>query len=149
LLDTPLTAQQREYAEIVRRSGDTLLTLINDLLDFSKIEAGKLDLDSIDCHIPTAVEDVLDLLAEPAAVKGLELVGLIDPDVPPWVVSDPGRLRQVLTNLVGNAVKFTDQGEVVVRAHCAAATASQVVVRFEVTDTGIGIAPEVQAHLFQ
>ena len=149
LLDTPLNDEQREYAETVRQCGDALLTLINDILDFSKIEAGKLDLEIIDFHFRTAVEDVLELLAEQAAVKGLELVGLIDPDVPTWVASDPGRLRQILTNLVGNAVKFTDQGEVVVRAHCTAATESHVVIRFEVTDTGIGIAPEVQAHLFQ
>jgi PAS domain S-box-containing protein len=149
LLDTPLNDEQREYAETVRQCGDALLTLINDILDFSKIEAGKLDLEIIDFHFRTAVEDVLELLAEQATVKGLELVGLIDPDVPTWVASDPGRLRQILTNLVGNAVKFTDQGEVVVRAHCTAATESHVVIRFEVTDTGIGIAPEVQAHLFQ
>ena len=149
LLDTPLNDEQREYAETVRRCGDALLTLINDILDFSKIEAGKLDLEIIDFHFRTVVEDVLELLAEQASVKGLELVGLIDPDVPTWVASDPGRLRQILTNLVGNAVKFTDQGEVVVRAHCTAATESHVVVRFEVADTGIGIAPEVQERLFQ
>jgi PAS domain S-box-containing protein len=149
LLDTLLNDEQREYAETVRRCGDALLTLINDILDFSKIEAGKLDLEIIDFHFRMVVEDVLELLAEQAAVKGLELVGLIDPDVPTWVASDPGRLRQILTNLVGNAVKFTDQGEVVVRVYCPAETESQMVVRFEVTDTGIGIAPEVQEHLFQ
>jgi PAS domain S-box-containing protein len=149
LLDTPLNDEQREFAETVRRCGDALLTLINDILDFSKIEAGKLDLEIIDFDFRMAVEDVLELLAEQAAVKGLELVGLIDPDVPTWVASDPGRLRQILINLVGNAVKFTDQGEVVVRAHCIAETESHVVVRFEVTDTGIGISPEVQEHLFQ
>ena len=149
LLDTPLNDEQREYAETVRQCGDALLTLINDILDFSKIEAGKLDLEIIDFPFRTAVEDVLELLAEQAAVKGLELVGLIDPDVPTWVASDPGRLRQILINLVGNAVKFTDQGEVVVRAHCTAVTESHSVIRFEITDTGIGIAPEVQEHLFQ
>jgi PAS domain S-box-containing protein len=149
LLDTLLNDEQREYAETVRRCGDALLTLINDILDFSKIEAGKLDLEIIDFHFRMVVEDVLELLAEQAAVKGLELVGLIDPDVPTWVASDPGRLRQILTNLVGNAVKFTDQGEVVVRVYCTAETESQMVVRFEVTDTGIGIAPAVQEHLFQ
>jgi signal transduction histidine kinase/CheY-like chemotaxis protein len=149
LLDTPLNDEQREYAETVRQCGDALLTLINDILDFSKIEAGKLDLEIIDFPFRTAVEDVLELLAEQAAVKGLELVGLIDPSVPTWVASDPGRLRQILINLVGNAVKFTDQGEVVVRAHCTAVTESHIVIRFEITDTGIGIAPEVQEHLFQ
>ena len=149
LLDTPLNDEQREYAETVRQCGDALLTLINDILDFSKIEAGKLDLEIIDFHFRTAVEDVLELLAEQAAVKGLELVGLIDPDVPTWVASDPGRLRQILTNLVGNAVKFTDRGEVVVRAHCTAATESHVMVRFEVADTGIGISSAVQERLFQ
>src|SRR5262249_31737830 len=110
LLDTPLRHDQREYAETIRRRGGDLLTLINDILDFSKIEAGKVELEELDFHLQTIVEDVLDVLAERASAKGLELVGLIDPDVPLWVSGDPGRLRQILTNLVANAVKFTDTG---------------------------------------
>jgi two-component system sensor histidine kinase/response regulator len=149
LLDTPLSHEQREYAETIRRCGDTLLTLINDILDFSKIEAGKLDLEVIAFDLPTAVEDVLELLAEQASAKGLELACLLCPGVPTWVAGDPGRLRQILTNLVSNAVKFTERGEVIVRARCAEETDDDALIRFEVTDTGIGITPEAQARLFQ
>jgi two-component system sensor histidine kinase/response regulator len=149
LLDTPLSDEQREYAETVRRCGDALLTLINDILDFSKIEAGKLDLEVIDFDLTTAIEDVLELLAERASAKGLELACLVYPGVPTWVAGDPGRLRQILTNLVSNAVKFTDGGEVVIRARCPEETDDDALIRFEVTDTGIGIPPEAQARLFQ
>ncbi|HEY7493539.1 MAG TPA: histidine kinase dimerization/phospho-acceptor domain-containing protein, partial [Candidatus Tectomicrobia bacterium] len=141
LLDTPLSNEQREYAETVRRCGEALLTLINDILDFSKIEAGKLDLEDIDFNLRTAVEDVIELLAEQAAAKRIELICLLPPDLPTWVASDPGRLRQILTNLVGNAVKFTETGEVVVRASGVEESEMHVVVRFEVADTGIGIPP--------
>ena len=149
LLDTQLTAEQREYAETVRRSGGALLEIINDILDFSKIEAGKLDMEHFDFELRTAVEDVLELLAEKAAAKGLEMACLIQPEVPTWVGGDPGRLRQILTNLVGNAVKFTEAGEVVVRATLVEETAADVLIRFEVTDTGIGIPLAVQRQLFQ
>ena len=149
LLDTALTAEQREYAETVRKSGEALLEIINDILDFSKVEAGKLELESVDFDLRTTIEDVLDLLAEKAASKGLELVCLAHADVPTWVAGDPGRLRQILTNLVGNAIKFTTTGEVVVQARLAEETPHQVLVRFEVTDTGIGIPPEVQHRLFE
>jgi len=98
--------EQREYAETVRKSGEALLEIINDILDFSKVEAGKLDLEIVDFELRTTVEDVLDLFAEQAASKGLELAGLVHTDVP-WVAGDPGRLRQILTNLISNAVKFT------------------------------------------
>jgi signal transduction histidine kinase/DNA-binding response OmpR family regulator len=149
LLDTDLTAEQREYAGTVRKSGEALLEIINDILDFSKIEAGKLELESVDFELRVTVEDVLELLAEKASGKGLELVCLAHADVPTWVAGDPGRLRQILTNLVGNAVKFTKTGEVVVQATLAEETPHAVLVRFEVTDTGIGILPEAQCRLFQ
>lgn len=149
LLDTPLNAEQREYAETIRRSGDALLTILNDILDFSKIEAGKLDLEEIDFDLRVTVEDVLDLLAEKAASKQLELACLFDPAVSVWVAGDPGRLRQILTNLIGNAIKFTEAGEVVVRVLCDSENDSSALIRFEITDTGIGIPPEVQQRLFQ
>jgi len=149
LLDTDLTAEQREYAETVRRSGEALLVLINDILDFSKIEADKLNLEPIDFELRTAVEDVLELLAERAHGKGLELASLVQAEVPAWVTGDPGYLRQILINLAGNAVKFTETGEVVVRVSLAEDTPHDALLRFEVADTGIGIPPEVQAQLFQ
>ncbi len=149
LLDTELTGEQRDYAETVRRSGETLLAIISDILDFSKIEAGKLELEDVDFELRTTVEDVLDLLAKDAHGKKLELVCLVHADVPPWVAGDPSRLRQILTNLVGNAVKFTDTGEVVVHATLADETAHDALIRFDITDTGIGVSPEVQERLFQ
>jgi signal transduction histidine kinase/CheY-like chemotaxis protein len=149
LLDTDLTREQREYADTVRRSGETLLTLINDILDFSKIEAGKLKLEMIDFDLRLLLEDVLELLAEQAQKKNLELVCLIQPSVPAWVAGDPNRLRQVLTNLVGNAIKFTDMGEIVVHIRLREEPAPTDKLVFSVTDTGIGIAPDVQRQLFQ
>jgi PAS domain S-box-containing protein len=149
LLDTPLNDEQREYAEIVRHCGHNLLTLINDILDFSQFEVGKVDLEIIDFDLRTMVEDVLELLAEQAATKKLALVCRMRPEVPTWVAGDPGRLRQVLTNLVGNAVKFTETGEIVVRASRTEESDQEAVLRFEVSDTGIGIPPEVQSQLFQ
>ncbi|MBI4000486.1 MAG: PAS domain-containing protein, partial [Nitrospira defluvii] len=149
LLETALTAEQREYVETVRNCGDYLLMIINDILDFSKIEAGRLTLDRFDFDLRIMIEDTLDLVAAQAQGKGLELVGLIDAAVPSAVRGDPGRLRQVLTNLLGNAIKFTDQGEVVLCVNLVQETADHVVVRSEVTDTGIGISPEGQSRLFQ
>ena len=148
LLDTALTPTQRDYAETVRGSGEALLTIINDILDFSKIEAGKLS-DSRDFDLRTTVEDVVELLAEKAHGKGLELTALIDPAIAVAVVGDPGRLRQVLTNLVGNAVKFTAHGEVVVRATLDAESDQGVIMRVEVRDTGPGLSPDGQRRLFQ
>ncbi len=149
LLDTPLTAEQREYAELVRRSGEALLTIINDILDFSKIEANKLHLEDSDFELRGPVEDVLDLLAEQADRRGVALASLLHPDLPRWVAGDPGRLRQVLTNLVGNAVKFTDHGEVVVRVTLRDETADEAVIHCAITDTGIGIPRDIQGRLFQ
>ncbi len=149
LLDTLLDPTQREYVETIRRSGDALLTIINDILDFSKIDAGKLELELLEFDLRTAVEDVLELLAEQASAKGLETGVLLPPDLPTWLVGDPGRLRQVLTNFVGNAIKFTDQGEVFVQVSCMEQQADDLQLRFEVRDTGIGIPFEAQQHLFE
>jgi signal transduction histidine kinase/CheY-like chemotaxis protein len=149
LLDTNLTPEQREYADTVRRSGEALLAILNDILDFSKIEADKLDLEQIDFELRLTVEDVLELLAEHAHNKGLELAYLIHAGLPTWVAGDPGRLRQILTNLVSNAVKFTERGEVVVHVTLADETDQDALIRFAVTDTGIGIPADVQSRLFQ
>lgn len=148
LLDTELSAQQREYAEAVRRCGEALLAIINDILDFSKIEADKLRLEEIDFDLRRTVEGVLELLAESTHGKGLELVYLMHADVPTQVSGDPGRLQQILTNLIGNATKFTSSGEVVVEVKVSEETAQDALFHFAVTDTGIGIPLEVQSRLF-
>ncbi len=155
LLDTPLTAQQRQFAETIRFSGENLLTIINDILDFSKIEAGRMELETTDFDLRQVVENVGALFAERAYQKGLELVLSIDPNVPTTLRGDPFRLGQVLTNLVGNAIKFTERGEVVVNVTNvtdAAPMSARVPterLRFAVRDTGIGITPEQQARLFK
>jgi len=149
LLDTDLTQDQRECAETVRHSGEMLLTLINDILDFSKIEAGKMKLEIIDFDLRVAVEEVLDLLAERAQGKGIELIGIVYADIPNVLQGDPGRCRQILINLVGNAIKFTDQGEVSVQVIKESETDEDIVIRFQVVDTGIGLSPEQKGHLFQ
>jgi signal transduction histidine kinase/CheY-like chemotaxis protein len=149
LLDTDLTLEQREFAETVRSSGEHLLTIINDILDFSKIEAGKLALEIIDFDLRSAVAETLDLVAERAFGKGLNMACLVHADVPAALRGDPGRLRQILLNLVGNAIKFTEQGEVVLSVTVVHRTETEAMVRFEVQDTGIGLSPDAQAHLFQ
>jgi two-component system, sensor histidine kinase and response regulator len=149
LLDTTLDAEQTEFAQTVQSSSDALLTIINDILDFSKIESGKLDLEVIDFDLRRVVDGVLDLLAERASDKGIELASVIEPDVPTALQGDPGRLRQVLINLVGNGVKFTDGGEVVVTIRREEETERDVVLHCAVSDTGIGISDEAKARLFQ
>ncbi len=149
LLDTKLSHEQREYAQTVRNCGETLLTIINDILDFSKIEAGKVDLEELDFDARVAVEEVVDLLAPQAHAKKLELACHVLPDVPPAVRGDPSRLRQVLTNLLGNAIKFTQQGEVVVRVQCAEEGEQDLLLRVEVRDTGIGLDEPQRARLFK
>jgi signal transduction histidine kinase/DNA-binding response OmpR family regulator len=149
LLDTALDREQREYAETVRSSAEGLLGILNDVLDFSKIEAGRLELERIDFDPRATVEEALDLFAERAAVKGLELACVIGADVPGLVAGDPGRLRQILLNLVGNALKFTESGGVSVRVSHHAPTAALHILRVEVEDTGIGIAADMQDRLFR
>jgi len=149
LLDSPLSVEQQEYAEAVRSAGEALLDIINDILDFSKIEAGKLRLELLDFDLRAVVEEVPELLGAKAREKGLALSTLVDDDLPRAVRGDPGRLRQVLTNLVGNAIKFSDSGEIVIRARATSTTAGGGRVRFEVSDNGIGISPEGQRQLFR
>ena len=149
LLDTKLSAEQREYAEIVRRSGDSLLTVINDILDFSKIEAGKLSIECIDFDLVSVVEGTVELLALQAQEKGLELGCLLGSDVLRGLRGDPGRVRQILTNLLGNAIKFTGEGEITVSASVQAETEESVMVRFTVSDTGIGVSEEAKQRIFR
>ena len=148
LLSTGLAGDQQEYAETIRRSGEALLELINDILDLSKIEAGRLELETCDFELPALVEDVAELFAAQAHHKGLELTTTAEPDVPVFVAGDPGRLRQVLTNFVGNAVKFTDAGEVAVAVSVVEA-GERPLVRFAVRDTGPGVVIEDSDRLFE
>lgn len=149
LMDTEPSEEQQSYINPIRQCGEALLNLINDILEYGKIEAGKLELECIDFNLRTTVEDVLSQFAARAQNKGLEITGLVHAAVPTGLRGDPGQLRQILTNFVGNAVKFTDKGDVTVQAFLEKDLADAVVVRFEVTDSGIGILPEVQARLFQ
>ncbi|QXE90105.1 response regulator [Geomonas subterranea] len=149
LMATRLDEQQRRFVSSVRRSGEALLSIINDILDFSKIEAGKLELEETAFNLQETVADVVELLAETAHRKGLEIVALVENDVPPLLVGDQVRVHQVLMNLVGNAVKFTDRGEVVIRGTLKEDRGEEVVVRLEVADTGIGIPPEVKERIFE
>jgi PAS domain S-box-containing protein len=149
LIDTRLDREQREYVEMIRDSGRALLDLINDILDFSKIEAGRLELESIEFDPAVMVEDAVIPFAERAASKGLELAVAVAPDVPRALVGDPGRLAQILNNLLANAIKFTERGEVVARASLAEEWEEEVVVSLSVTDTGIGIPAEALPRLFQ
>jgi signal transduction histidine kinase/DNA-binding response OmpR family regulator len=148
LMETELTPEQRDYVETVRASGDTLLEIINDILDFSKIEAGRVRMERIDFSPKHVTEEAVELFAEPAANKGIELVLDVEPDVPHNAIGDPGRLRQVLINLVGNAIKFTDSGEVVVRLRRGESPGPGMQLHFEVADTGIGLTEEEQARVF-
>ncbi|MBW4520955.1 MAG: PAS domain S-box protein [Scytolyngbya sp. HA4215-MV1] len=149
LLDADLTPEQRDFVETIRISGDNLLTLINQILDFSKLEAGEMELEILDFDLSTCIEEIADLLAATAHAKGLELATLIYRNVPLRLRGDVSRLRQILTNLVSNAIKFTEAGEVVIRAVLTDETETTTTITFSVTDTGIGIAPEAQAGLFQ
>jgi PAS domain S-box-containing protein len=142
LLDTELMREQRQHAETIHSAGESLLAIIDDILDFSKIEAGEMRLETIDLDLRGVVEDVTLLAAERAHAKGLELASVVEHDVQTALRGDPGRIRQVLTNLLGNAIKFTEEGEVVVCTSLVEERDGTAVVRFEVKDTGIGIARE-------
>jgi len=147
-LDTELTEEQREYLEAVKSSAYSLLAILNDILDLSKIESGKLELENIDFDLRTCIEDVGDLMAVKAQEKGLELAILFNHDVPTWVKGDPGRLRQIFINLLGNAIKFTSEGEIVIQARLERLTGTRGLVQFFVTDTGIGIPDQALDKLF-
>ena len=149
LLDTDLSTEQRHQAEIIRSSGDSLLVLINDILDFSKVEAGHLDLEVLDFDLRSLLEDFSAMISIRAEEKDVGFTCAAHPEVPALLQGDPGRLRQVLTNLVGNAIKFTAQGEVSIRARLQDATDAEATILFEVIDTGIGIAPEHVPRLFR
>lgn len=149
LLDTSLDTEQRDFVETIRFSGETLLTLINQILDFSKLEAEEMELEILDFDLHTCLEEVADLMAATAHTKGLELATLIHHELPTRLKGDVSRLRQVLTNLVSNAIKFTSQGEVVIQATLKAETTTSVTITFSVTDTGIGIPLEAQQKLFK
>ena len=148
LLDSGLSEDQRELAETVRSSGEHLLSVINDILDFSKIEAGRVEIETIDFDLRVLAEHTAGLLAEVAQKKGLELVGSVGPEVPTVLRGDPGRLRQILVNLLSNAVKFTGEGEVVLRVALVGEAAHAATIRFEVSDTGIGMSEEQIGRLF-
>ncbi len=148
LMDTDLTHEQREFAEIIRNSGDALLTIINDILDFSKIEAGKMDLENQPFDLRDVVESALDLVAPKVVEKGLDMAYVMEPDVPPAIMGDVTRLRQILLNLLGNAVKFTDAGEVVLTIKVEE-TSPKLKLHFTVRDTGIGIPADRMGRLFQ
>jgi signal transduction histidine kinase/DNA-binding response OmpR family regulator len=148
LLDTRLDPKQRHYAETARQSGESLLGVINDVLDFSKIEAGKVELEVVDFDLHDIVESVAGMVAVRAADKGLELATLIAHELPESFLGDPFRLRQILTNLAANAIKFTERGEVVLRARRCAQNEDGVTIRFEIIDTGIGISADQQSQLF-
>ncbi len=149
VLDTELLPEQREYLTVAQSSAQALLRVINDILDFSKVEAGKLTLECLEFHLHETFSEILKTLALGAHQKGLELAGDLRPEVPDGVRGDPARLRQVLVNLVGNAIKFTEHGEIVVRAALESLEGRQAVVQFSVADTGIGIAPEKLDGIFE
>lgn len=149
LLNTELTPEQRDYAETIMKSGDILMGIVNDILDFSKIEAGRMDLEAIDFDLRALMEDIADPLALRAQEKSLEMICTIDPEVPSLLRGDPGRLRQILVNLIGNGIKFTIRGEVAVEAQLVEETENRATIRFEVRDTGIGIDPRLVPGLFE
>ncbi|MBD2564431.1 MULTISPECIES: GAF domain-containing protein [Nostoc] len=148
VLDTSLDPEQREFIEIIRSSGDALLSLINEILDLSKLEAGEMALETLDFDLSTCVEEVVELLAPSAHNKGLEIATLIEHNVPTHVKGDAGRLRQILMNLISNAIKFTSAGEVFVQAELRSLSSTTATIHFAITDTGLGISPEDQRKLF-
>ncbi len=148
-LETELNGEQRQYLDMVKSSAEALLVIINDILDFSKIEAGKMSIEQVDFSLPRLMRDTLKPLGMRCEQKGVELIIALPPDIPEQVSGDPSRLRQILINLVGNAVKFTECGEVVVRVELDKASSGQAFLHFSVADTGIGIPPEKQSTIFE
>ncbi|MEH2004089.1 GAF domain-containing protein [Nostoc sp.] len=148
VLDTSLDAEQRDFIETIRSSGEDLLSLINEILDLSKLEAGQMALETLDFDLSTCVEEVVELLAPSAHNKGLEIAALIEQNVPTLLKGDPGRLRQILMNLISNAIKFTSVGEVLVQAELRSLSSTTATIHFDITDTGLGISPEDQRKLF-
>ncbi|MCB9495890.1 MAG: response regulator [Fibrobacteria bacterium] len=148
LLDTRLDAEQRQWADIVQSSAENLLGIINDILDFSKIEAGKMDIEEIEFDLATTMDETLGMLSSRSQQKGLELTCLVDPDVPVWVRGDPGRIRQIVLNLAGNSLKFTEHGEVAVHVQRVEEDDATAVLKFSIRDTGIGIPPDRLEALF-
>jgi signal transduction histidine kinase len=148
LLDTELTEEQEDFAETIRNSADNLLTLVNDLLDFSKIEAGKITFETIDFDLRDEMEETVEILAERAQSKGIELATWIHEETPRLLRGDPGRLRQILINLIGNAIKFTERGEVVVDVALESEMEAEAIIRFTIRDTGIGIPSKAIPLLF-
>jgi len=148
LLDTALTSEQLEYAKTIKNSGNSLLVIINDILDFSKIEAGKFELGMLDFDLRMTLEDMIDVLAVRAHEKGLEITCLIEPEVPALLQGDPKRLRQIITNLIGNAIKFTAQGEVALHVILDNEDNGMVMIRFAVKDTGFGMPADKLDILF-
>lgn len=149
LQDTPLSPEQKEFAQTIRSSGEALLTIINDILDFSKIEAGKLEFECIDFDLREIVESNLQMLAGSAHAKGLELTGYVEPSVPAELWGDPSRLRQILTNLLSNSIKFTSRGRVSLHVSCQRKLPDQAQLHFAITDTGIGMTQQEKARLFK
>jgi CheY-like chemotaxis protein/nitrogen-specific signal transduction histidine kinase len=148
LLDMPLSEEAREFAEIINHNGEALLVIINDILDFSKIEAGKLELEQIDFDLDGVLDQIADTMALKAHEKDLEFVCLSQPGLPHWLRGDPGRLRQIITNLVANAIKFTSAGEIVIGVALVSETEAAITLRFDIQDTGIGIPPDALPRLF-
>ncbi|MBF0117864.1 MAG: response regulator [Desulfobacterales bacterium] len=149
ILDTPLNSEQQDYAETIQKSADALLTIINDILDYSKIEAGKMELEILNFDIRTAIEEIGELLSIRAEQKGIEFGHIVNTDIPPYLKGDPGRLRQIILNLAGNSIKFTQKGHVIIRVILENETENNVKLKFTITDTGIGISKKQQERLFK
>lgn len=149
LYDTPLSSDQRRHIETARLSGEELLTVINDILDFSKIESGKMELEILDFNLQNLIDDTIEMYASQVQHKHLAIGAVVEENVPQWLTGDPSRVRQVLSNLLNNATKFTEKGEISIRVKLANQEVDQVVLLFEISDTGIGISPEVRNRLFK
>jgi PAS domain S-box-containing protein len=149
LLDTKLNAEQHEYIDTIRISGEALLSVINDILDFSKIESGRMEIEKVDFGLHTLIDDVIEITSSQTNKKGVAVGAYIEQNVPEWISSDPARLRQVLNNLLSNAAKFTEKGEISLRVKVQAMRDAELTLLFEVIDSGIGIAPDVRARLFK